>query len=96
MKLLTALVGDPISTIAASWDATMSFAKDALPPTQNRIDRFRELYPRRYAKMKGRIVRQAERWLNSHENGDYEAYAAFITSNEQDRINLIKILTDKD
>lgn len=96
MKLLKALTTDPISAVAASWDATMTFGTALIPPTQNRIDRFKELFPLRYARMKEKILRKANKWLKSHPNHDLEAYCDFITDNEEDRLNLIKILTDKE
>lgn len=96
MKFLKALTGDPITAIAAAWDATMNLATEAIPPKENRIANFKLLFPKRYARMKAKVLRQAERWMRSHENGDYEAYADFITDNVEDKENLIRLLKDKD
>lgn len=91
-KFLQTLGSDPVTAIAAATDAVFSFANNALPPTEIRIARFKLLFPKRYARIKRRILNEHLKWLRQHKNIDVNAYINFVCNDEKDREELKKIL----
>lgn len=92
IKLLTKFTNDPISAVAAATDAIMSFATSALPPTENRLARFKEFFPLRYYKMKKRIIRDAYKWCKHHKGMSIEAFIKFTAKDPEDEKELLELL----
>ena len=93
-KLIKSLTTDPVTAVAAATDAIMTFATNALPPTQNRIDRFKEFFPLRYYKMKKRIVRNAYKWCKHHKGMNIDAFVKFTCKDQEDEKELLEMLKD--
>lgn len=97
-KFLSTLKSDPLTAISGAVDAVMSFATQALPPTELRLARFKLLFPTRYRKVKEKMLRAHYRWLKQHKAATpeaIEAYVKLVSNSPEDRLYIINLLRDE-
>lgn len=67
-----------IESIADAVTATMSMITKSLPSDEERLQRFKLKYPKKYMRVKMQVLRASYRYLKHHRAVTPEEYVAFI------------------